>query len=97
MTRRKFSDYEKKTLYAKYNGRCAICGNPVAFKDMTVDHKTPLSKGGTNAMDNLQLACHSCNLMKTDFSVEEFTEKLSQVLWHTQMMKLKNFFVREVM
>ena len=70
--RRKFSDYEKKSVYAKCNGTCAICGNPVKYKKMTIDHIVPLSKGGTNGMDNLQLACKRCNLMKSDFSTEEF-------------------------
>ncbi len=48
--RRKFTLDEKRIVYAKYNGKCAICGQPVKFKKMTVDHKVPLSKGGTNAM-----------------------------------------------
>ena len=67
--RRKFTLDEKRIVYAKYNGKCAICGQPVKFKKMTVDHKVPLSKDGTNAMSNLQLACRSCNLMKADLNL----------------------------
>ena len=52
--RRTFSDFEKKTVYANGNGRCGICGKPIDFNDMTVDHKIPLSKGGTNEFSNLQ-------------------------------------------
>lgn len=54
--RRTFTDFEKKTVYANGNGRCALCGKPIEFKKMTVDHKTPLSRGGTNALDNLRPA-----------------------------------------
>ncbi|MFC9846646.1 HNH endonuclease [Streptomyces sp. NPDC060223] len=30
----------------------------------TVDHITPKSLGGEDAMDNLQAACHTCNSTK---------------------------------
>ena len=79
--RKKFTLDEKRIVYAKYNGKCAICGQPVKFKKMTVDHKVPLSKGGENAMSNLQLACRSCNLMKADLNMEDFVDKLSNIVW----------------
>lgn len=74
--RRTFTDYEKKTIYAKYNGCCALCGKPVKFKELTIDHKVPLSKGGSNGMENLQLTCKGCNSTKSDLTEIEFMEKL---------------------
>lgn len=41
--------------------RCQECG---AVTNLTVDHKTPISKGGTNELDNLQTLCGSCNSRK---------------------------------
>lgn len=90
MAQRKiFSDYEKKTIYAKCDGKCAICGKPVQFKHMTVDHKVPLSKGGTNELSNLQLSCLECNRMKSDFLTEEFMERISKIRRHYFWNKLK--------
>ena len=82
--RRKFTDYEKKTVYAKSNGRCALCGVPVKYEKMTVDHKIPLSHGGTNEISNLQLACLSCNRAKQDISEKEFPAKIWRLFWHNR-------------
>ncbi|WP_420032243.1 HNH endonuclease [Streptomyces sp. cg28] len=41
---------------------CAYCGN--ATEAMHVDHKFPLSKGGTDHWWNLAMACDHCNLAK---------------------------------
>jgi len=45
----------------KYNNKCAICG---CNKKMTVDHIIPLTKGGSNYINNIQPLCHSCNARK---------------------------------
>lgn len=78
--RRTFTEYEKKTIYANGNGRCALCGKPIEFKHMTIDHKTPLSRGGTNALDNLQPACRVCNFMKQDMLMDELVEQMREIL-----------------
>lgn len=45
-------------IYHRYNGDCAYCGMPGAS---TLDHVIPLSKQGTNTVNNI-LPCHlNCN------------------------------------
>ena len=92
--RRKFTDYEKKPVDAKGNGRCAICGKPIDFNKMTIDHKIPLSKGGTNEISNLQPSCLGCNLMKADFTVTELAEQITNILRYHRRQKIKNMFLR---
>lgn len=80
--RRKFTSLEKMTVYANASGRCKICGDYISYKRFTIDHKRPLSKGGTNDFRNLQAVCYSCNQMKHYLSWNEFMRKLWKVTTH---------------
>lgn len=58
-----------RALVRKHGGRCALCGEPVSFKQgtpsyATIDHVMPLSRGGLDVPANYQLACHACNQAK---------------------------------
>jgi len=51
-----------KSLYLKF----PFCYYCKINKSNSIDHKIPLSKGGTNNIDNLVPACISCNSKKKD-------------------------------
>ena len=81
MTRhRAFSEGDRRIIYNRYKGRCAICGRFVPYDEFTIDHIIPLAKGGTNAMENLQCAHSWCNLIKREASMEELTGKLMEIV-----------------
>lgn len=46
--------------------RCHLCGGPGAD---TADHLTPRSKGGTDALTNLEPAHMSCNRARSDMDL----------------------------
>lgn len=41
-----------------------VCKNCGAMEDLTIDHVTPLSKGGSTELHNLQFLCNDCNNKK---------------------------------
>ena len=44
--------------------RCRECGATNKETTLHIDHIKPVSKGGTNDIDNLQTLCETCNLAK---------------------------------
>ena len=66
----------KHTLYGRQEGVCGGCQVMFPFRNMTVDHVVPQSKGGSDHLDNLQLLCAACNSMKGALSQDEFIAKL---------------------
>ena len=56
-----FTAKEWLELCEKYNHICLCCKEK---KPLTIDHVIPLSKGGSNSIDNIQPLCKSCNSSK---------------------------------
>ena len=54
----------KHQLFGRQEGLCAGCQIAFPFRNMTIDHIVPQSKGGTDHIDNLQLLCGACNSLK---------------------------------
>jgi 5-methylcytosine-specific restriction endonuclease McrA len=57
-------------------GRCFYCAKPLGA-DFHTDHKQPLARGGSNAVENLAAACPSCNLSKGTKTADEFMAVMS--------------------
>ena len=59
-------------LYGEQEGVCASCGTHFPFRVMDVDHILPISRGGTDHPDNLQLLCSGCNRSKGGRTMAEW-------------------------
>lgn len=62
-----FTAEEWEALCKQYDYLCLCCKEQ---KPLTVDHVIPISKGGTNNIDNIQPLCQSCNCRKKDRSTD---------------------------
>jgi len=73
--RGKISEKQREDLYAKQHGKCMYCGRKKDIDDFHADHKTPISRGGSNRLSNFQLICGSCNTRKGKLTNAEFRRK----------------------
>lgn len=53
-----FTGAEWMEKCAAYDNKCAYCDKP---KPLTIQHVVPLSKGGSNYIENIVPACKTCN------------------------------------
>ena len=64
-------------IKARDKGRCRYCGRTVDWSNRrgseggTYDHILPVSKGGSNRLENIVVACRGCNSRKQDRTIEE--------------------------
>jgi 5-methylcytosine-specific restriction endonuclease McrA len=56
---------------------CKNCKQLLPRSDFR-EHKTPLSRGGSNDYENLGIACKRCNGSKRDKTVNEYIEYLNK-------------------
>lgn len=82
-------------LWALAKGQCWYCARIMALpealplnshrEDMaTLDHRVPISRGGTNDYDNFRLCCRKCNGAKADMTEDEFIESLESFTYTTK-------------
>ena len=66
MTRRSLSPTLKQAIAVEANFICGYCqtAQKIIGLPLVIDHLIPITKGGTNAPDNLWLACRRCNEFK---------------------------------
>jgi len=60
----------REYLLEKFQRKCVYCG--VENVPLEIEHLTPRSRGGSNRVGNLAIACHKCNQEKGNLTAEEF-------------------------
>ena len=85
--RRFFTTQERNLIYNRSEGHCGICGRFIPLEEYTIDHIIPLSKGGTNDLDNLQACCSFCNKAKDDSMGEDFYTRIERIFLYQARLK----------
>ncbi len=75
-----FTDKERAYLANMQGRKCMYCGIRLTRDNLQIDHKFPVSRGGSNEKWNLQALCRQCNSRKGMHSDEEFRERYSELL-----------------
>ena len=68
----------REYLLEKWERQCTYCGKKNV--PLQIEHIQPKSKGGSNRVSNLCLACEKCNRKKGNKSVEDFLKKKPDLL-----------------
>lgn len=99
---RKSFQGKKKTLLKELlseNGPvCYLCGTHMEENDITIDHVHPISCGGTNDIENLQLACTNCNMLKGSKTLAEYKglkpKEINPVILKKDDLKAENEIIK---
>ena len=81
----------REYLLEKWGRKCAYCdaeNAPAGCKPLEIDHIHPRSKGGSDRVSNLTIACHDCNQTKGNSPLEQFLakdpERVRKILAHAK-------------
>lgn len=61
----------RENVYIRDNHTCQYCAQKFPYKELTIDHVVPASKGGPKTWTNVVTACRTCNQIKADRTPEK--------------------------
>jgi 5-methylcytosine-specific restriction endonuclease McrA len=76
---RTYTQEEIEEIRIGQKNRCRyfrFCGTAFDTVGFQIDHRVPVTRGGRNTKDNLQLLCVSCNTSKKSSGHDAFVRKL---------------------
>jgi CRISPR/Cas system Type II protein with McrA/HNH and RuvC-like nuclease domain len=79
--------------------RCCYCGSSTEEPDviLEVDHIEPVSKGGTDVIDNLVTSCQRCNRGKTNVLLSDIPQTLVTKIEEVKKRQEQLKVLREIM
>ncbi len=70
-----------RDLFYVQGGKCAYTGEPLVIGvNASLDHRVPISRGGTHTIENVQWVSMRINFMKTEMTHDEFIATCARVV-----------------
>lgn len=92
-TAHKMCSYNRGVVLARDAYTCQYCDRRLAFREATIDHVIPRSRGGKNHWTNCVASCKTCNRRKNDYTLEEAGMRL---LRRPGLPSVTHFWVADV-
>ncbi|MFQ6072787.1 MAG: RNA-guided endonuclease IscB, partial [Methanosarcinales archaeon] len=94
----------KQYLLTRYGHKCVYCKGKSGDKYLEIEHVIPKSKGGTDRVSNLVIACKTCNMQKGNKTAAEFgfpniqkqANKHKDFKYSALSQSYKNYLMREL-
>ncbi len=85
--RKYFTAKQRTVIYRKTEGHCYLCGKFVDFNSFEIEHKVPVSKGGSDELENLWCACSDCNEIKHNIYYDDLMERVTNIFMYQMERK----------
>ena len=72
--------------------RCVYCQADLTQLPPVIDHRVPVTRGGTNDIENLQATCKTCNARKKDFPDDDEGKLREYLEWRRSMDPVMSIF-----
>lgn len=67
-----FTRKQFREKWTYWGHRCFYCGRDITEDEATVEHRQPISRGGSNWIANIVAACYDCNAKKNKKTESEY-------------------------
>lgn len=93
MARTTISKKVRFEIFKRDSFSCRYCGNGTSVGSiLNIDHVIPVSKGGTNDVENLVTACFECNSGKSNRSLKSLNISFKNFDFSDYKDQVKEFF-----
>lgn len=86
----------KEYLLVRHLHTCQYCGGASGDPILEIEHMNPKSRGGSNSIRNLTIACHTCNQLKGSLTPDEWLACLQAKAEKTKLDEIRISGIKNV-